>query len=158
MMEGAHTRRELMRQLAIVRDRLRDFGIRDAADYAEVLVAEVLAGQRACRINKGHDVLTELYGRVEVKCRQLPPDGRLEERVEVGAGKEGGFEFLAVVIFRPDFGVKGAVVVPYAAVWELVAAQKYNRVSYSQACQLPGAVDITTAMQNAADRENRPGS
>jgi hypothetical protein len=152
-MAESTSRRELMRQLATVRKRLRTFGIRDAADYAEVLVAEALAGQRsASRINKGHDVLAELYGRVEVKCRQLPFDGRVEERVEVGAGKEGGFEFLAVVIFRPDFEVKGAVVVPYAAVWELVVAQQYNRVSYAQACQLAGAVDITAAVQAAVDR------
>lgn len=153
MAEVPTPRRELMRQLAAVRERLREFGIRDASDYAELLVAEALAGQRhASRVNKGHDVLAELYGRVEVKCRQLPPDGRVEERVEVGAGKEGGFEFLAVVIFRPDFSVKGAVVVPYASVWEFAAAHEYNRVSYSQACRLPGAVDITAAVQAASER------
>lgn len=153
MAKGPTSRRELMRQLAALRERLRGFGIRDAFDYAEVLVAEALEGSRlASRVAKGHDVLAGLYGRVEVKCRQLPPDGRIEERVEVGPGKEGGFEFLAVVIFHPDFAVKGAVVVPYAAVWELVARQAYNRVSYAQACQLPGAVDITAAVQAAAER------
>jgi hypothetical protein len=142
-----------MRQLAAVRTQLRAFAIRDAADYAEVLVAEALAGQRLpSRVTKGHDVVAETYGRVEVKCRQLPPDGRIEERVEVGAGKENGFEFLAVVIFRPDFGVKGAVVVPYASIWDFVAAHEYNRVSYPQACRLPGAVDITVLVQAAAER------
>src|SRR5438132_7912751 len=98
MKEPAPSRRELMQQLAALRESLREHGIRDASDYAEVLVAEALAGQRsASRVNKGHDVLAELYGRVEVKCRQLPPDGRVEERVEVAASKEDGFEFLAVV-------------------------------------------------------------
>jgi len=147
------SRCQLMRQLAALRERLREYGIRDASDYAEVLVAEALEGQRlASRVAKGHDVLAGLYGRVEVKCRQLPADGRVEERVEIGAGKEAGFEYLAVVIFQPDFAIKGAVVVPYAAVWELVAQQKYNRVSYSQACALPGSVDITAAVQAAAER------
>jgi hypothetical protein len=153
MVEETTSRRELMRQLAALRGRLREFGIRDTSDYAEVLVAEALDGWRlASRVAKGHDVLAESYGRIEVKCRQLPLDGRIEERVSVGAGKEGGFEFLAVVIFCPDFVVKGAVVVPYAAVWDLVARQAYNRVSYSQACQLPGAVDITEAVRAAAER------
>lgn len=148
MSKAAITRRELMRELASIRDRLREFGIRDAADYAEVLVAEALAGQRlTSRVNKGHDVTAEHYGRVEVKCRQLPPDGRIEERVEVGASKKGGFEFLAVVIFHPDFSVKGSVVVPYSGVWDLVARQDYNRICYSQACQLPGAVDITARVR-----------
>jgi hypothetical protein len=147
------SRAGLMRQLAAVRDKLRKFGIRDASDYAEALVAEALVGQRLpSRVNKGHDVLADLYGRIEVKCRQLPADGRIEERVEVGAAKEDGFEFLAVVIFRADFAVKGAVIVPYDAVWESVARQEYNRISYTQASRLPGAVDITTAVQTAAER------
>jgi hypothetical protein len=142
-----------MQQLAAVRKRLREFGIRDAWDYAEVLVAEALGGQRlASRINKGHDVLAKRYGRIEVKSRQLPPDGRVEERVAIGAGKESGFEFLALVIFRPDFSVKGAVVAPYRVVWEFVARQEYNRISYMQACQLPGAVDITAAVRLASER------
>ena len=142
-----------MQQLAAVRERLWAFGIRAAADYAEVLVAEAMTGQRSSsRVNKGYDVMADSYGRIEVKCRQLPPDGRVEERVEVGSGKEGGFEFLAIVIFHPDFSVKGAVIVPYVTVWDFVAAQRYNRVSYAQAWQLAGAVDSTAALRAAADR------
>jgi hypothetical protein len=153
MAEAPTSRRELLLQLAALRERLREFGIRDAPDYAEVLVTEALAGQRIpSRVNKGHDVLADPYGRVEVKCRQLPPDGRIEERVEIGAGKEDGFEYLAIVIFRPDFSVKGAVIVPYAEVWDFVAAQEYNRISYPQACQLHGAVDITVVVQRATER------
>jgi hypothetical protein len=141
-----------MQQLAALRSQLREFGIRDASDYAEVLVAEALEWQRlASRIAKGHDVVAENYGRIEIKCRQLPFDGRIEERVEVGAGKEDGFDFLAVVIFSPDFSVKGAVVVPYSAVWDLVTRQQYSRISYSQACALPGAIDITAAVRAASE-------
>jgi hypothetical protein len=145
-------RAALMRQLARLRKQLREFNIRDASDYAEILVADALQGERLpSRVSKGHDVFTKTHGRVEVKCRQLPSDGRIEERVEVGASKEDGFEFLAIVIFREDFAVKGAVMVPYAAVWELVVRQAYNRVSYPQACALSGAVDITSAVQTAAN-------
>jgi hypothetical protein len=35
-----------MQQLGIVRASLQEFGIRDAADYAEVLIAEALGGER----------------------------------------------------------------------------------------------------------------
>lgn len=142
-----------MRQLAALRMRLREYDIRDASDYAEVLVAEALAGKRVrSRVNKGHDVLAKRYRRIEVKCRQLPRDGRIEERTELGAGKEDGFEYLAVVIFHSDFSVKGAVVIPYASVWDIVACQKYNRISYPQACKLPGARDITTAVKQASEK------
>ncbi|MDP9173607.1 MAG: hypothetical protein M3O30_07045 [Planctomycetota bacterium] len=142
-----------MEQLSRVRASLQVHGIRDASDYAEVLIAESLGGQRvASRVNKGHDVLCGLYGRVEVKCRQLPAAGRLEERVEISAAKEAGFDFLAVVIFHSDFRVKGAVLVPYGVVWELTAHQQYNRISYSQASQLIGAIDISGAVRLAADK------
>jgi hypothetical protein len=145
------SRHDLMQQLAALRDSLRPLGIRDASDYAEVLVAEALRGKRVDnRITKGHDVQAEPYGRIEVKCRQLPTDGRIEERVDVRASKQDGFEFLAVVIFNGGFSVKGAVIVPYAAVWEFVARQPYNRISYTQACHLPGAQVITAAVKAAS--------
>lgn len=153
MTEIATSRHELMSHLAALRRCLREHDIRDASDYAEVLVAEAVGGQRQLsRVTKGHDVVCSRFGRIEVKCRQLPLDGRIEERVEVSDSKQAGFEFLAVVIFQPDFSIKGAVVVPYSAVWAFVQRQKYNRVSYPQACRLSGAVDITAAVRGAADR------
>lgn len=152
-MEVATSRRELMLQLATLRECLSKYGIRDASDYAEVLVAEAVGGQRLeNRVTKGYDVFAPNGGRIEVKCRQLPLDGRIEERVEFRDSKRDGFEYVAVVIFQSDFGIKGAVVVPYAAVWEFVQRQQYKRVSYSQGCRLPGAVDITGAVRAAAER------
>ncbi len=115
-------------------------------------MAEAVGGQRLPnRITKGFDVFAPHGGRIEVKGRQLPLDGRVEERVELRHSKQEGFEFLAVVIFQPDFGIKGAVVAPYLAVWEFVHGQQYNRISYSQACRLPGAFDITAAVRAAAE-------
>jgi hypothetical protein len=146
-------RYDLMAQLSRIRDCLRIYDIRDASDYAEALVAEALGGRRErSRVNKGFDVTIPVYGRIEVKCRQLPLDGRLEERVALGASKEAGFEYLAVVIFYPDFQVKGAVLAPYEAVWDLVSSQQYNRISYRQACSLPNAIDITAQVSEAATR------
>ena len=140
-----------MAELARVRDALREHRIRDAADYAEVLVAEALNGKReASGVNKGYDVVAEPYGRIEVKCRVLPPDGRKEDRVSIGDSKENGFDYLALVIFFSDFRVKGAVLVPYAAVWELTRRQKYSRVNYATASSLQGAVDITESMVSLA--------
>jgi hypothetical protein len=147
------SRRMLMHQLSVARTSLREYGIRDAPDYAEVLIAEALLGDRVVsRVTKGHEVLSEKFGRVEVKCRQLPPDGRIEERVEISASKEVGFDHLALVIFHTDFSVKGAVIVPYAVVWKLASQHQYNRLSYAQACQLAGAVDVTAIVRDAANR------
>ena len=145
------SRHDLMHQLAVVRAALREYRIRDAPDYAEVLIAEALAGKRVpSPTNQGYDVVCERYGRIEVKCRQLPPDGRVEERVEVLRSKESGFDFLAIVIFHADFAVSGAVVIPYDSVWELIARKRYNRISFSQACGLRGAIDVADRVRDAA--------
>lgn len=145
------SRSQLMSQLAVVRKRLADHGIRDAPDYAEVLVAEALGGTRvASGVNRGHDVVTVRFGRVEVKCRQLPLDGRVEERIELKASKKDGFDHLAIVIFHPDFGVKGAVLVPYADVWGGTGRSRLNRTSYKQACAIP--VRLTSRTRSSTRR------
>ena len=150
---SAPPRRVLMRELGLLRQSLREHGIREASDYAEVLIAEVLRGRRAASgVTKGHDVVSNKFGRVEVKCRQLPIDGRIEERVDLSPAKEAGFDHLAIVVFRPDFTVKGAVVVPYKAVWELVRRHQYNRITYQHARSLDGAIDITAEVCAAANR------
>ena len=116
-------RRILMQQLSLLRERLHEHGIRDASDYAEVLIAEVLRGRRmASGVTKGHDIISPKFGRVEVKCRHQMGD--VEERVEVSSAKEAGFDHLAIVVFRSDFAVKGAIIVPYAAVWKLVQSHQ----------------------------------
>lgn len=153
MTNDPQSRFELMRQLAEIRKQLSHFHIRDAADYAEALVAEALEGERlANKVNQGHDVLTKQFGRVEVKCRQLPSDGRIEERVEISISKKDGFEHLAIVVFLPNFSIKGAVIVPYSSVWNYITIHKYKRLSYKQACLLDGALDITSRVLSAAKK------
>ncbi|MEX2671678.1 MAG: hypothetical protein WD294_06160 [Phycisphaeraceae bacterium] len=147
------TRQQLMAQLAVLRTRLAKYQIRGASDYAEVLIAESVGGERAASgVNQGFDVTSQDFGRIEVKCRRLPADGRREERVDLRETKADGFDSLAIVIFFPDFNVKGAVLVPYAEVWPVVAARPYRRISYPEACRLSGAIDITMRVVEAAGR------
>lgn len=130
-----------------------EHGIRSVSDYAEQIVADALAGTRDSNgVNKGFDVIAPHYGRIEVKFRQLPQDGRLEERCALSDAKEDGFDYLAIVIFHPDFRVKGAVLVPYREAWRFVEASKYNRISYVQASGCAGAIDITTEVAAASQR------
>ena len=39
---------------------------------------------------------------------------------------------------------------PGPTVWQLIASQRYNRISYSQACGLRGAIDVTARVRDAA--------
>jgi hypothetical protein len=136
-----------MRELAV------EHQIRSVADYAEQIVAEALNGTRERNgITKGFDLSAPGFGRVEVKFRQLPKDGRLEERVSLNGTKKDGFDYLAVVVFASDFTVKGAVLVPYAEAWHFVNVSPYNRISYCQACSCKGAINITQEVNVAAQR------
>lgn len=152
-MSTKESRGELLSQFVRIRDRLAEYGIRGASDYAEILIAEAVSGRRvASRVTQGHDVTSRSYGRIEVKCRQLPSDGRIEERVEIGASKKGGFEHLAVVIFRGDFSVKSAVIVPYESVWVAVENNDYRRIAFSHLQRLHGAVDLTNRVSAVAQK------
>ncbi len=147
------TRQQLMIRLAEVRGLLAEFGVHDASDYSEALVAEALGGKRVSSgVNQGFDVTAPTYGRVEVKCRQLPSDGQREDRVDLRDTKANGFDYLAIVIFYPDFSVKGAVLVPYNRVWPIVDLRPYRRISYGEACHLDAAVDISELVSAASQR------
>jgi hypothetical protein len=127
--------------------------IRSVSDYAEQVVADALGGQRETNsVNRGYDFKCQRYGRVEVKFRQLPRDGRIEERCAVSDAKECGFDHLAIVILHANLTVKGAVLVPYEEAWRLIQSSNYNRVSLGQASRCPGAIDISLKVAAAARR------
>lgn len=141
------TRQEMMRILVVEHE------IHSVADYSEQIVAEALEGRRVSNgITKGYDLLAPAYGRVEVKFRQLPNDGRLEERVALSDAKEGEFDHLAIVVFAADFSIKGSVLVPFHEAWSFVEASPYNRISYTQACSCQSAVDITQIVAASSER------
>jgi hypothetical protein len=80
----------------------------------------------------------------------LPTDGRIEERVDLIDSKVNGFDYLAIVVFFPDFSVKGSILVPYCKVWPIIDSRPYRRISYGEACQLEDVVDITELVSSAA--------
>jgi hypothetical protein len=145
--ELMHRLQELMNELTVTHQ------IRSVSDYAEQLVAEGLHGSRVKNaVTKGYDLTAPGLGRVEVKFRRLPSNGRIEERVALGSAKENGFDYLAIVILYADFRVKGAVLVPYGEAWKFVQESAYNRISFSQACTCSGAINITTEVAAAAEK------
>jgi hypothetical protein len=70
--------------------------------------------------------------------------------VDLRDTKADGFDHLAIVIFYPDYSIKGAILVPYSQVWPIVDGRAYRRVSYGEACQLDDAIDITEGVSAAA--------
>lgn len=126
-------------------------GIHNLSDYAEILIAEALRGKRVKdRTNQGHDVVCRRLGRIEVKCRRLPADGRIEQRIAVQPSKRRGFDYLAIVIFDADVSIRGAILLPYRTAWRLATAQKYKRLGFTQCVLISGAIEITSRVRHAA--------
>ena len=70
------------------REALEGHDVRDTGDYAEVLVAEALkAWRNTSGVMKGFDVLCDARGKIEVRSRTLPRDGRNEDRLEIPEAK-----------------------------------------------------------------------
>jgi hypothetical protein len=126
------------------------YKIKDPGSYAEHLVAKALgASLLRNSVNKGFDLKHESYGRIEVRSRRYPLDGRREDRVELPNVKSGLFDFFVHVVFDPDFSVFGAYLVPHDAITALASASKNRRVRFSEGCALSDATDITFKVRKA---------
>jgi hypothetical protein len=150
MSDTAEIRRLLTQYLAAM-DRLRPHGIESMADFAEHLFAITLGGERLTRGSKGHDVLVPDLGRVQVKERRLPADGRIEERLHLKSLSCDSCDYLAAVIFANDFTVKKATLVPHAEVWQLIRSHRdpERKVRFDLIAALPSAVDMTERLRAA---------
>lgn len=143
--------RELLGQFVAARERLEDYGIRDSGDYAEVLVAKALRGTRnSSGVERGFDVSAPDYGRVEVRSRTLPRDGRRETRIRVEERKWNHFAWLAGVIFEPSLSVHAAYLLPHDAAKSL-ASGAYPRFPLEVALAHPDCVNITARLKEAEE-------
>jgi hypothetical protein len=125
--------------------RLAPFGIASVSDYAEYLFEQATGGQRVTRGNKGYDVIAPMYDRIQVKCRRLPADGRIEQRLLCRNLQPDGFDYLGAVIFMPDLTVKCALLVSRASLWPLVVSHpdSHKKIAYQQIERLNGMIDFS---------------
>lgn len=144
---------DLMKQFASARKALERHAVRDTGDYAEVLVAEAL---NACRntngVMKGFDVLCETRGKIEVRSRTLPRDGRNEDRLGIPQAKVNGFSVLAGVLFNSDLTIRGGFLLPHNDAIALSSKQKFLRIPFSVGAAHPHAQDITQLLLDAQAR------
>jgi len=117
---------------------LEPSGISSVFDYAEFLFEQALLGKRERRGTKRFDILAPMYGRIQVKCRRLPSDGRVEQRLLCHNLNADTFACLGAVIFRPDLSVKCALLIARTAVWSFVESHpdKQKKIAYQQTAAL----------------------
>src|SRR4051794_15431498 len=80
------------------------FGVRELGKYAVILVGAALDARVIQNgVNRGYDLEHDSFGRIEVRSRREPLDGRSERRVELPIKKLGHFDHFVHVVFRKDY-------------------------------------------------------
>lgn len=144
---------DLMKQFASAREALERYAVRDTGDYAEVLVAEALMAYRnTSGVMKGFDVFCDTRGKIEVRSRTLPRDGRNEDRLEIPQSKVNGFAVLAGVLFNSDLTISGGFLLPHDDAISLSCRQKFLRIPFLVGAEHPNALDITQLLRYAQER------
>lgn len=140
----------LMQELAAVREKLATHNIRDESGYAELLVAHALGAIRnSSGVTRGYDIICKYRGKIEVRSRTLPFDGRAEARIEIPPKKRGEFAWLAGVVFTPSLDVSDAYLLPHDAAWEIADTNRNARVPLKAALAHPQVEIITQALREA---------
>jgi hypothetical protein len=145
--------RRLLSEYVASLEALRPYGIENLCDYAEYAFEKALDGRRESRNKKGHDVICTQYGRVQVKERRLPADGRVEERLHLGNVKPNSCDYVGAVIFHNDYRVKKATLVAHAEVWRLMETHPdpEKKVKFDLLASLPGAIDMTARLREVLE-------
>jgi hypothetical protein len=115
----------------------------DDGAYAELLFVAAMGGVRnADSTAKGNDVIHPDFGRIEVRSRRLPFDGRQETRAALPEWKIGHFDWMAHILFATDYSVRGGYLAP-ADDFVALARRTSRKVAFANGARLPTAIDIT---------------
>lgn len=141
---------------AILRE-LRDRGIvrtanAPAGDYAEYLCRRALGGELAPNSEPSFDLKTADGRRVQVKCRVDDDTGK-NRRVQLSPFRTFGFDHAAVLLLRPDYTVRRAVLVPRAHVESVAVSRRRADEQADRAAarrhrpygEVPGDTDLREA-------------
>ena len=123
------------------------------ADYAEGLVAKALCLTLNAGSTTGYDGTDENGRRIEIKGRRPTPHNKSRQMSAIRSLDAKHFDFLAGVLFAPDFTVLRAALIPY----EQVKAQStyvkhingWRFLLRDAVWSLPGVRDITAELQEA---------
>jgi hypothetical protein len=114
---------ELLRLYATLMNRLRTLGVirstnNPVADYTEHLVTTKLGLTQVTNSVAGYDALDVNGRRYQIKGRRLTPQNSSTELSAIRNFAAKPFDLLVAVVYRPDFAVDYAGIVPYEVVGE----------------------------------------
>ena len=108
--------------------------------YAEMLVCSALEGQLAMTNQPNYDILCSApYNKVQVKSRVDGTDG-IQNRTNFKRYKPDAFNYAAIVIFRANYKIKGAILLPLKDAHSLM--KKAGHVKWGDALNHKNAICI----------------
>lgn len=151
---------ELLSRYAAILAELKDRAIvrtgnSPVGDYGEHLFEQAFGWKLEANSVTGFDAQCSTGLRYQIKARRLSHPSASRQLSALRRLDERNFDFLAAVIFRPDFSVLKAVLVPYDAVaarasyvahtnsWRIILDEKL--------CCTQGVKDVTTAISKIAE-------
>jgi hypothetical protein len=149
---SSYTDAEVLRAYAELMDELRSRGIcrssnNPVADYTEWLVAKKLSLELRGNSSSGYDAVDEAGRRYQVKGRRLTPQNQSTQLSALRNLEDVPFDFLAAVVYNPDFTVAYAALVPHGVVLKNSSYRKHVNghvfVMRRTVLELPGVVDIS---------------
>ncbi len=144
----------LLTQFVEVLDELQRRGVtrstnNQVADYAEFLCEKGLSLTRAPKSTKGYDATDPAGNRYEVKARRVTSHNKSRQLSALRELESVHFTYLAGVLFREDFSVWKACLVPHAAV---LKAAKYIEHTNSWKFELRDDVWRVTGVVDVSDK------
>lgn len=154
---------ELLSLYAHVVEELRRRGVtrssnNPVADYAEHLCEKALSLTRTAKSAKGFDATDSAGTRYQIKGRRLTSHNASRQLGVLRELKENPFDYLAGVLFREDFQVWKACLVPITEVRAnsdyIARTNSWRFLLRDSVWNLPGVVDISSKVA-AAQGESR---
>ena len=123
------------------------------ADFAEFLFAETFDWELTPKSTKGHDAVDKKEIRYEIKARRLSQENGSRQLSAIRDINGHNFDFLAGVLFDPDFSIIRAAIIP----WEIIKERSSHVESTNSAkfilrddiWELSGVLDVTADLQAA---------
>jgi hypothetical protein len=123
------------------------------ADLGEFLCTRGLSLQLTSKSTKGHDATDGQGLRYEIKARRLTADNPSRELSAIRAFESNSFDLLAGVLFRENFTLFKACLIPRDIVARHACFVKHtNALKFllrDELWSVPGVVDITRQLQQA---------
>ncbi len=117
---------------------------------SELLVAIATEGEVVGGNNRGSDILSQKYGKIEVKSRILGTDGQFP-RVSLKASNIEKADWFVGIRWTKDFQFHAAYMVPKSAASKLHAERMQGsglaHINWDRWKSAPGAIDLSAAVK-----------